>query len=90
MEEMKKYIFKCKKGYVGDFATEWWTQEDWDNYNKLVKEYKADGTYGEEFEVQVELKHNPLLDNLSISSSPTTTTEFRIFDLSKNGKREKD
>ena len=38
------YQATVRKGYLGDFGQEWWTDKDWEAYKKSVKEMKADVT----------------------------------------------
>ena len=59
---MKSFKLKLKKGYLGDFATEWWTEKDWEEHRKYVEELKASGEYGKEVEVTLNLKENPVFD----------------------------
>jgi hypothetical protein len=33
-------------GYLGDFETEWWTEEDWRKYRQDVKRLKREGIFG--------------------------------------------
>ena len=84
--DFSKYIFKLKKGHVGDMAFEW----DFDGsqraeHNKFVEQCKADGTYGEEFEVEMQLAHCPYFDDPEINSSkePRDSYSIQILDLSK-------
>lgn len=47
----------------GDMASEWWTEEDWQHYNKKVEQSKIDGTYGDEVEMTIYIKPLPLFNN---------------------------
>ena len=42
---MKSFKLKLKKGYLGDFATEWWTEKDWEEHRKYVEQLNKDGKY---------------------------------------------
>jgi len=81
MDKLKTYICKCRKGCVGDFAKEYWTEEDHKEHNDFVAKCKADGTFGEEFDVEMKILHNPMLD--TPSKSKTSSYQFTIIDFSK-------
>lgn len=81
----KTYTITCKKGYVGDFAKEYWTEEDYKKHNDFVQQCKEDGTLGEEFEVKMTILYNPILDNSNILQKGTSSLQFTIIDFS-NGK----
>jgi hypothetical protein len=81
-----KYILDCKKGYVGDFAFEW----DLDGskraeHNKFVEQCKADGTYGEEFQVELELVHCPFFDDPK--GFMQESSGYEILDFGHNKKK---
>jgi len=80
MEGFKTYTCKSLKGSLGDFETEWWTEEDWERHRKYVERLKASGEYLKETEVTVTLKYNPLFDSI-----PTVmdSYEYVLLDLSK-------
>lgn len=65
---------------VGDFETEWWTQEDWDNYIP-----KAKGLQDlEPFEVEVTMAVNPLFDRVDEAHGATVESyRMAVVDLSK-------
>lgn len=75
------YQIPVKKGYIGDFAKEWWTPEDHEKWDKYVESLKKDGTYGEEYTITLSLLPNPLYDNRSFSS-PLTSAKLEFIDLS--------
>ena len=83
MDGFKSYKVKGHKGYLGDFATEWWTSEDWIKHEQHVKELKATGEYGKEFEVELITKDFPLFDN----PSPLNKVSYDLIflDFSKDG-----
>jgi hypothetical protein len=67
MEAEKKegftdYKATIRKGYLGDFGHEWWTEADWENHRQYVEEIKATGEYGKEVEITIRLKDNPIFD----------------------------
>ena len=41
----KKVKINTKIGQLGDLATEYWTDKDWEAWRKEVKRMKKDGTY---------------------------------------------
>lgn len=83
---MKTYKVKVRKGYLGDFAKEWWTDEDHAKWDAHVEQLKADGTFGQESEVEVSLVHNPDYDDPKYyidGIKLTAGARFEIIDLSK-------
>jgi len=60
--DMITYRTILHEGGLGDMATEWWTQEDWDEYSKFIKKLKARGTYGKPYICEITLKHIPEYD----------------------------
>jgi hypothetical protein len=77
------YTIKCYKGYVGDFATEWWTDEDWLAHREHVEQLKKDGTFGEEFEVELSLIYHPIYDSPQQPKSPIESYRLIILDFNK-------
>lgn len=83
MEELRSYTGKFKKGYLGDFATEWWTEKDWEKHRKEVEEMKRDGTYGEEYEATITMSYHPILDiRISNGKSPLESYGMIFLDHS--------
>ena len=80
MEKFKTYTRKILKGSVGDFATEWWTEEDWERHRKYVEELKASGEYLQPIEISLTVKECPLLDSIQTKSE---NYKFILLDLSK-------
>lgn len=76
------YKVKIRKGALGDFATQWWTDEDYAKHEAYVNKLKKNGTYLQEEEVTVELVHNPALDNRSLSGS-IKSSYLTFLDFSK-------
>ena len=79
----KTYVIKCRKGYVGDFAKEYWTEQDHKEHNDFVAQCRADGTLGEEFEIEMKILHNPLFDEIKIPVK--SSYKFDIIDFNNNG-----
>jgi hypothetical protein len=42
----KRITIHTHIGYIGDFATEWWTKKDWREYRKEIKKLKKEGIFG--------------------------------------------
>lgn len=83
--ELVRYRNIVHEGYLGDFATEWWTQEDWDKHNKRVEQLKADGTYGKPWICDLLLKPHPEFDAPihPVSSKPMESYRIELIDFSK-------
>lgn len=81
------YTITLRKGQLGDFEAEWWTDEDYEKHERYIEEIKADGTFGEEFEVSLTLKNCPLFDepihNPKRSKLPLESYRMIFLDLSK-------
>jgi hypothetical protein len=74
-----------REGYVGDFATEWWTDEDYTKHEKYVNELKAKGTYGKPWICELILKDMPEYDMpYKISGKPLESYRMEFIDFSKN------
>lgn len=88
--DMVTYRTILKEGYLGDFATEWWTQEDYDRHAKHVEELKAKGTFGKPWICDLTLKHNPLYDEPSKILPDKSLESYRmtIIDLSTGESKE--
>lgn len=71
------------KGMLGDYSTEWWTQEDWDNHNKFVEEYKADGTYGDPIDVEISFIPDPTFDEPKAIKGTIGDYRMGFIDLNK-------
>lgn len=78
------------KGYLGDMATEWWTEEDWREYNRrgparerfnrwYIGWLKRNGHFGEEYELKFTLVYNPALDEPRIALGPSLTSSRLVF-----------
>jgi len=78
------YKVKCYKGYLGDFATEWWNEEDWRKHREYVEELKKDGTFGEEFEIELSIMHNPMFDTPQRDSNGIESRRLVILDFSND------
>jgi len=75
------YTATCYEGYLGDFATEWWNEEDWAKYRKEVEHLKKEGRFGKPFELTVKMLHNPLFDESNVGKIKSSY-EFEIINLS--------
>lgn len=77
------------EGYLGDFATEWWTEKDYEDHRKFVEESKARGTYGKPSICELSLLGCPQFDEPNhgvISGKPLMSYSFELIDLSGKGK----
>lgn len=63
MSEFNSYKITHLKGTLGDNATEYWTEEDWEKWRAHVAELKATGEYLKPVELTYHFKPNPLFDN---------------------------
>lgn len=81
MEESRSTTYKATvtKGYLGDFATEWWTDEDHAKWAKHVQELKDTGEFGKKEEVEITLNHNPLYDNRNYGQLESSSMGFLDF-----------
>lgn len=75
------YNFTIKKGSLGDFATEWWTEKDWEEYKKYIEEITADGTLGEEQEMSMTLMHIAELDDNKLPEQPLESCRMVFLDF---------
>lgn len=79
---METIKYTSHLGYLGDFATEWWTDEDWKEYYKHIEKLKESGDYGKEVSYCIDFIYNPLLDrDIDFSNKPKETMSFIIFDI---------
>jgi hypothetical protein len=82
------YKVKVKLGQLGDFATEWWTKEDYDKWEKYIEELKSSGEYGKEVEYDVTQVYHPILDRNTYyrngNDKALQSFKFDILDFSKN------
>lgn len=69
-------------GALGDFATEWWTEKDWENHRKEIEKMKADGTYMKPFISSMTMQHNPMFDEPNKPKGKMSFS-FEIMDMSK-------
>lgn len=68
-EGFKKIDVTLLKGAIGDQATQWWTQEDWDEHNAYVSELKAKGEYLKPVNATFIFKNEPEFDKSGIDFS---------------------
>jgi len=69
------------RGQLGDMAAEWWTQEDWDKWNKQVEAWKADGTYGQKSTVNLTIVKNPAFDDIRPTNKELPIDSHRMIFL---------
>lgn len=77
------YKVNSTVGQLGDFAKEWWTDEDHATWNKQVEEWKASGEYGTPVTTKMTLIDNPMMDNRSYHVAPFISCRFGFMDFSK-------
>ena len=82
---MTSYTAKIPKGYLGDQAVEWFTEEDWAKHRKYVAELEANGEYGKLEEVTIIMKDHPEFDKPSPQLKDRKLESYRMvmLDLSK-------
>lgn len=80
--KLSTYTLNSKLGLLGDFATEWWTQEDWDKHELYIDKLKREGTYLFPVTYKVSLVHNPDYDDRSLLPA-VTSASFTMLDFSK-------
>jgi len=80
--EFKRYRVNTFNGLLGDFATEWWTDEDHANWALKVAQMKKDGTYMQPVTYTMDLAHNPLYDDTNLRQR-IESSRFEIMDFSK-------
>lgn len=91
-----KGITDLKGQLPGHGATDWWTSEQWDKWHdelpamkawneQYIKDCKADGTYGEKYDITLNLKPNPLFDtpNLILGTEPFSSYKMLFIDAEK-------
>jgi uncharacterized protein (UPF0218 family) len=66
------------EGCLGDFTTEYWTKEQYEEHRKYVEELKKKGTYGKPYIIDLTLKNHPLFDNSNIKTESYT---YEILNL---------
>lgn len=77
-----RYKVKHTLGSMGDFGREYWTDDDYKKWDEYIKKLKATGEYGKEIEVTWDLIHNPMYDDVKITS-PITSYSFGFLDFGK-------
>lgn len=78
----KTYKIKVVNGTLPD-DTSWWTEEDWERHRTMVEQMKKDGTYLKEWEGNITVVHNPLLDG-DIEDKVLPSWGFEVIDFSKD------
>jgi hypothetical protein len=70
-------------GILGDFATEWWDEDDWNEYREEIRKLKEVGEYGKPHIIELTIKHCPLFDNkLSYNELPLESHRMVFLDMS--------
>jgi len=76
------YQIDTFKGALGDFATEWWTEEDWNKWKKYIEELKVSGELGKPITLYMSLIPFPELDTpINFEQKDASTCKFIIIDL---------
>jgi len=70
----KSITVTSRLGYLGEFEAEWWTEKDWKDYRKRVKQMKKDGTFGKKSTVTLMFKE---IDSLSDGGNVNSGIEFK-------------
>lgn len=90
MKENKftKYTFTQRYGMecVGDMELEWLTPQEteqrWKDYREYQEKCKQDGTYGQEYNLVIEMEHDPILDYTPSIKLTNPSFSFGIIDFS--------
>jgi len=80
MIDFETHEIEVNPNSVGDFETEWWTTEDWDNYTKLG----LNRPHQESYIAEVIIAKNPLWDE--DKSMITESHRMVIFDINDERK----
>lgn len=83
MDGFKTYTCKFLKGSLGDFETEWWTDEDWERHRKYVEKLKASGEYLQPQETTIIVSPNPTFDDTQLKRIGVGHYKFVLLDSSK-------
>lgn len=84
-----KYTLTQKYGMegIGDMELEWLTPQEteqrWKDYREYVEKCKKDGTYGKEYDLVINMQHDPHLDSVSKVQLEKTAFSFGITDFNK-------
>jgi hypothetical protein len=72
------------EGYLGDFAKEYWTDEDYKRHEENVKRLIEEGKYGRPYICELTVKDFPLFDHTSslISKRPLESYSYELIDIS--------
>lgn len=84
------------KGSLGDMATEWWTQDDWDKWKaaapereawnkQYIEDLKSKGEFGKEYDLTISIVPHPLFDE-PINTPSFSSSTLTIIDFSKDEK----
>ena len=87
-KQYTKYTITQKRGMegIGDMELEWLTPEQveqrWKDYREYQEQCKQDGTYGQKYDLVIEMEHDPTLDYIPKTKSLETSVSFQIVDWS--------
>ena len=56
MSRMKTITLHTHIGQLGDQATNWWTEKDWEQWRKEVRRMKKEGTFGKPIDITFSFK----------------------------------
>lgn len=91
MSNFKSFSFKVKLGTLGDMQTEWWTEQDWENWKVYCDQLEKEGKLGEE--VEYNYLYDPEIERkwwesmgVKVKEAPSVPPKesyiFLIFDVS--------
>lgn len=81
-KKLKKYEITTFKGVLGDFATEWWTDSDWKDWEIYVENLKRTGEYGKEHKIDLLIEPDPLYDDNKIyPKTPSESYRMTFLDV---------
>lgn len=74
----------CYKGFIGDQATEYWTESHFKEHESRIAELKRTGEYGKPYIQQITLLHHPLYDEPMLAVH--NCESYRITTMNFNNK----
>lgn len=77
------YKVNSTVGQLGDFAKEWWTDEDHARWEQKVEDWTKTGELDTPFSIEMTLIDNPMMDNRSYHVAPFISCRFGFMDFSK-------
>lgn len=91
-EKFTKYTVTQKAGMegIGDMELEWLTPQEteqrWKEYREYQERCKQNGTYGQEYDLVIEIENDPTLSLKPKSIKPTESYKMVIIDFSDGRK----